>query len=143
MADFVKKTWVCGDTITADELNRLEGGVEDALDCCGGNSVLVVKPISVEEAGGMRVTTFSCTYAELINALREAGARIIFDDEDTISQPIIEFELNQTSFKIVYGFGDSSDWQRFEFDLPLDGFDSAITVTRVRYLERRHHVIHT
>lgn len=26
MADFVKKDWKCGDTITADELNRLEGG---------------------------------------------------------------------------------------------------------------------
>lgn len=35
MADFVKKTWACGDSITADELNRLEGGVEEALDCCG------------------------------------------------------------------------------------------------------------
>lgn len=32
MADFVKKTWVCDDTITADDLNRLEGG--------GGRSTL-------------------------------------------------------------------------------------------------------
>ena len=29
---FIKKDWKCGDTITADDLNRLENGVEEALD---------------------------------------------------------------------------------------------------------------
>lgn len=40
MADFIKKDWKCGDTITADDLNRLEGGVEEALskDCDKGYS---------------------------------------------------------------------------------------------------------
>ena len=36
MADFVKKTWACGDSITADELNRMEDGIEEAVECCGG-----------------------------------------------------------------------------------------------------------
>lgn len=30
------KEWVCGETITADGLNNLEEGVQEALDCCGG-----------------------------------------------------------------------------------------------------------
>lgn len=40
MADFVRKNWQCDDTITADDLNRLEGGVEEALskDCDKGYS---------------------------------------------------------------------------------------------------------
>lgn len=38
MADFVKKTWACGDSITADELNRMENGIEEAVECCGGGS---------------------------------------------------------------------------------------------------------
>lgn len=33
---FTKKTWQCEETITADDLNRLEDGVEQALECCGG-----------------------------------------------------------------------------------------------------------
>ena len=40
MADFVKKTWACDDTITADELNRMEDGIEEAVECCGGVAVL-------------------------------------------------------------------------------------------------------
>ncbi len=31
MADFVKKTWSCGDTITADDLNRMEDGIDEAF----------------------------------------------------------------------------------------------------------------
>ena len=39
MAEFAKKTWQCDDVITADDLNRLEGGVEEALECCGSADV--------------------------------------------------------------------------------------------------------
>ena len=35
MADFVKKTWQCGDTITADDFNRVEDGIEEAIEYCG------------------------------------------------------------------------------------------------------------
>lgn len=31
MTEFVKKTWACGDNITADELNRMEDGIEEAI----------------------------------------------------------------------------------------------------------------
>ena len=30
------KTWECGETITADALNNLEEGVQEALECCSG-----------------------------------------------------------------------------------------------------------
>lgn len=38
MADFVKKDWKCGDTITADELNRMENGIEEAIQSGGGSA---------------------------------------------------------------------------------------------------------
>lgn len=31
---YEKHEWTCGETITADLLNNLEGGVEQALECC-------------------------------------------------------------------------------------------------------------
>lgn len=42
MADFVKKTWECDDIITADELNRMEDGIEEAVECCGGGTSGIV-----------------------------------------------------------------------------------------------------
>ena len=35
------KEWVCGETITADGLNNLEEGIQEALDCCGGGAMIV------------------------------------------------------------------------------------------------------
>ena len=32
--------WACGDTITADKMNNLESGVQEALNCCGSGGVL-------------------------------------------------------------------------------------------------------
>ena len=34
------KTWVCGETITAELLNNIEDGIEEALACCGGSEPL-------------------------------------------------------------------------------------------------------
>ena len=33
---YVKHNWECGEVVTADLLNNLENGVEEALECCGG-----------------------------------------------------------------------------------------------------------
>lgn len=32
---YTPKTWVCGETITADGLNNIEDGIQEALECCG------------------------------------------------------------------------------------------------------------
>ena len=45
MADFVKKTWACEDAITADELNRMEDGIEEAVECCGGGTPLIANVV--------------------------------------------------------------------------------------------------
>lgn len=33
---YIPKEWICGEVITADGLNNLEAGVQEALECCGG-----------------------------------------------------------------------------------------------------------
>lgn len=33
------KTWVCGEKIKAEDLNNLEEGVQEALECCGGSAL--------------------------------------------------------------------------------------------------------
>ena len=33
---YTPKTWVCGETITADGLNNIEDGIQEALECCEG-----------------------------------------------------------------------------------------------------------
>lgn len=39
MAEYTPKTWQCGETITADALNNLEEGIQEALECCGSTDV--------------------------------------------------------------------------------------------------------
>lgn len=34
---YTKHTWECGETITADKMNNLENGIDEALDCCGSS----------------------------------------------------------------------------------------------------------
>lgn len=33
-------TWACGDIVTAEKLNNIEDGIQEALDCCEGGGVL-------------------------------------------------------------------------------------------------------
>lgn len=38
---YEKHSWSCGENITADKMNNLENGIEEALDCCGGTDDIV------------------------------------------------------------------------------------------------------
>lgn len=33
---YTPNEWQCGDVISAEKLNNLEDGVQEALDCCSG-----------------------------------------------------------------------------------------------------------
>ena len=74
---YTPKTWVCGETITADGLNNIEEGVQEALECCesGGDcgyectetSTLLTEE-SVTTSGSAPYITGNLSYSELINA---------------------------------------------------------------------------
>lgn len=40
---YTRHTWVCGETITAELLNNIEDGIEEALACCGGSDTMTVQ----------------------------------------------------------------------------------------------------
>lgn len=52
------KEWVCGETITADGLNNLEEGIQEALECCGGGAGYECSTTS-QEIVNENVTTYS------------------------------------------------------------------------------------
>lgn len=67
MADFVRHNWVCGETITADRLNNIEGGVEEALDCCGSSLV-----VTMTEGGDKEVVySLDKTYRQIAEAIND------------------------------------------------------------------------
>lgn len=65
--------WACGDTITAEKLNKLEEGL---AECCGGGTVRVIKPTgesgNIVGGNGISCTAYyyDMTYAELGETMR-------------------------------------------------------------------------
>lgn len=66
---YVETVWRCGDEITADRMNNLEEGVQQALGCCGGGEPLIVR---VDWSNG----TLNKTFGEIKQAL--FGGRPIY-----------------------------------------------------------------
>lgn len=62
---YTPKTWACGDTITADELNRMEEGISSAQG--GGGTPLVVNVVAEGSA-----TTLDKTWQEIYDAFPAA-----------------------------------------------------------------------
>ena len=54
---YTPKEWVCGETITADGLNNIEDGIQEALDCCGGGGALAVNIVSCTSGSGAKVAS--------------------------------------------------------------------------------------
>ena len=97
---FEPKTWACGDTITAEELNRMEQGIVEASDkgyeCSEGMEVLA------DES----VTMGSSPYNYFIGTL--SYNKFIDEDEITVEFGGVEYTLQKnesysSSTKSVYG----------------------------------------
>lgn len=66
------KEWVCGDTITADDLNRMEQGIQDA------SNVAVMNVESVMNAQTQMITVTSCDMtAQDVFDLMSAGKTVV------------------------------------------------------------------
>jgi len=66
---YTKQTWTCGDEITADKLNHIEDGIENAG---GGTDTLIIRVDRVEET----TTYYDHTWQEVHDAL-EIGKRCV------------------------------------------------------------------
>lgn len=58
-------TWNCGDTITAEKLNKLENGL---AECCGGGTEPLVVGVTISEGDSNTIHTLDKTFAEIKNA---------------------------------------------------------------------------
>lgn len=77
---YTPKTWECGETITADDLNHIEQGIADASSGGGTAPYLMFKKVSEEQttepcpdnaSGNIHITTttFSYSWQEIYDAL--------------------------------------------------------------------------
>ncbi len=91
-------TWQTGETITAEKLNNLEGGVQEALDCCGGGGITFtctieqIQPSTECSTGGTKYT-YSHSWQELRDAIQQGK---------TVSVPGSHFEQGVEAY--VYDF---------------------------------------
>lgn len=138
MADFVKKTWACGDTITADELNRLEGGVEEALDkgysCTEGWTTLTDESVTTEHPEGAPEGIYAGTLQGISEDMTATSLRITFDGTQYIcSRNIDENDDAYYGASATYSEqGVEYDWSEYPFSLAYESIttqtDGAHTV---------------
>ena len=94
---YEKHTWVCGETITAELLNNIEGGVEQALECCGDKGYECIETQEV-------LTSESVTTAAQgdFNIGRLAYPEPITADTIIVTFDGTEYECNATEKDGVY-----------------------------------------
>lgn len=77
---YEKQNWVCGDTLTAEKLNHMEDGIEDASQ--SGGDKLIIRVSNVTTEGEDVKTTFDKTWQEVHDALANGNTAIIINEED-------------------------------------------------------------
>ena len=76
---YTPKTWTCGDAITAEELNRMESGIEEASQGGGGSTPLIVNASTEDNF------EWVCdkTYGEIDDAVRSGVAVVVIYERIT------------------------------------------------------------
>lgn len=102
--------WKCGDVITAEALNKLEGGVAEAIECCsGGSNELLVVNVTYDEATDRLVA--DKTYMEIYYSIANNMNVIFHGPNDSTSASRLHgsdiiswgFSLNGNSF-VYFGY---------------------------------------
>ena len=74
---YIPTEWKCGDTITAEKLNNLEDGVQEALECCGGGAEpLIIRKDHVDGSA----TYYDKTWQEVHDAMGNGTPVAVLDD---------------------------------------------------------------
>lgn len=106
---YEKTTWNCGDTITAEKLNNLENGVEEALECCSGGGLICTATVTVNE------DNYACyildkTWQEIHDALAQGQSVYISEPGDNAWNMI-------RGIWVVVGVYDDSDVGGNDYDV--------------------------
>ena len=88
---YERHEWVCGEKITAELMNNLEGGVEEALSNSGGGGAFYI-----EATGTPPNFTGDKTFAELLQAIDDGRPCFIrWDASQGHGQQIMVYSLAQ------------------------------------------------
>lgn len=109
--------WKCGDTISADRMNNLESGVQEALECCGGGggSVRIIRIIDQAVCSNAKAENphpvIDISYQEVVEGLAD-GTVFCLDMGGAFVYPLSLFpqvkpSYYQISFVIVPIGGNS------------------------------------
>lgn len=116
------KTWVCGETITADGLNNIEDGIQEALECCesGGDcgysciftatSTLDEETVTTEDSGGNILGYLS-------NGITDSIIRVTFDGTEYICN-----KRADGGYGALYVYGYGADWSIYPFMIYYNEF---------------------
>lgn len=102
---YTKQNWECGDLITADKMNHIEDGIEDASS--GGGSLIVTvtsRTATAEEcSGGGYVEEYSHSWQEIYDALASGTPCYYGYVYEGIAalEPIVGAEIESNLYKVI------------------------------------------
>lgn len=101
---YTKKTWECGETITADALNHIEDGIEEASQ--GGAEPLVLHVIS-DDLNEMEY--LDKTFGEIRRAFESGKPIYLMKNDESLNAVIINYYVPSGEVIEMYmSFDDSS-----------------------------------
>ena len=93
---YTPKTWQCNDTITADELNRMEQGIADASQSGGGTSEVL-------------------TVTKVLTYVEEAQESFFFPESDATVQELLALEGKIFTLRVMEKLSDNEESQEILF----------------------------
>lgn len=93
------KTWVCGETITAEALNHMEQGIAS-----GGGTEPLILTSHTEEQGVQTCSVLDHTYREIKSAF-EAGRLVLLSSDEgyaPVAQILSMTEGGQTAYVVAF-----------------------------------------
>ena len=101
---YTPKQWVCGETITADGLNNIEEGVQEALECCGSGGDCGYSCTESQETvfeGSLTTASMGQMYGVTFTPTEP-----IEGDSITVTFNGTEYELPKVTVPFGDGYGD-------------------------------------
>lgn len=95
------KTWVCGETITADGLNNIEEGIQDALDCCEDKGFECTESQETVFEGSLTTASMGQMYGATFTPTEP-----IEGDSITVTFNGTEYELPKETLSFGTGYGE-------------------------------------
>ena len=103
---YTPKTWQCGETIMADDLNHMEQGIEDASS--SGGFLIVTstsRPATAEECpGGGMVNEYNHSWQEIYDALA-SGTPCYYGysfEGVAVLEPILNAKIESDLYKVTH-----------------------------------------